>query len=103
MSHLGTRETAFVNAMLTAGAGHQIAVSCRDEKLDNCTCKIEGVNGIVDGNFISYGCSHDTEVAKMILNKFLGNNETLSEDAAIQEKARVHNQDVGFQVRFILH
>ncbi|XP_003384323.1 PREDICTED: protein Wnt-2 [Amphimedon queenslandica] len=85
-----TRETAVINALLTAGAERQIALDCRDEKLPNCTCQINGDNGVVNSTFFLYECSFDIAKAHDIMSKFL---ETPSNDdtAIIAE----HNHNVG--------
>ena len=86
--------------MLAAAAGLEIASACREEKLPNCTCKIEGENGAFNGIVKTYQCSFDPVKAKQIVNEFLQDNDDPGTGTEISEKRKLenHNHNVGLQV-----
>ena len=94
-----TRETAVVNSLLAAGAGRRIAAACRDEKLANCTCKVDGTNGIVNNTYITYDCSYNGDVAeKLMLDFFEESNTTNYHKWSIAKKVENRNHKIGFNV-----
>ena len=94
-----TRETAIVNSLLAAGAGRRIAAACRDEKLANCTCKVDGTNGVVNNTYITYDCSYNGDVAeKLMLDFFEESNTTNYPKWSIAKKVENRNHKIGFNV-----
>lgn len=94
-----TRETAVVNSLLAAGAGRRIAAACRDEKLPNCTCKVDGTNGVVNNTYITYDCSYNGDVAeKLLLDFFEESNTTDYQHWNIVKKVENRNHKIGFNV-----
>ena len=86
--------------MLAAGSGLEIASACREEKLPNCTCKIEGENGAFNGLVKTYQCSYDPVKGKQIVNEFLQDNDNPGIGTEISEKRKleIRNHNVGLQV-----
>ena len=94
-----TRETAIVNALLAAGAGRRIAAACRDEKLPNCTCKVDGTNGIVNDTYITYDCSYNGDVAEKLMLTFFEESDTTNyQNWNIIKKVENRNHKIGFNV-----
>ena len=92
---IDTRETAVVDSLLAATASIEVAAACRNEELLGCTCKIDGINGQDEnGNFITYGCAHDTAKSAEILQNFLD----CSDASSMSDAVRNHNYDAGFEV-----
>ena len=71
-----TRETAVVNAILTAGAARRIAEDCREENFFSCTCITDGRPVNVNGTLTLTDCNFDDEHAKNIMEEFLIENTT---------------------------
>jgi hypothetical protein len=91
-----TRETAVLEAILAAFSASKLAELCREEKIDNCTCKAEGSSGIVDGTFITYSCSSDPDTAETMLLDFWGEAKNIPNDTAnLVNNIRKRNHLVG--------
>ena len=83
-----------VNSLLGAGAARKVAEACHDEKLQNCTCKVEGSSAIIDGNFFTYSCSYDGDAAKSISLQFLEG----SLGSSLTDQVQLQNYKVGLNV-----
>lgn len=100
-----TRESAFIQAMLSAGAARAIGQACKDEDktLKNCTCRQEGLSGEdAEGNFIVYDCSTNPATGNQLMKKFLYPSGSKAEEGSLDEQIERHNNDFGIAVSNVI-
>lgn len=67
----GTRETAMVNAFLSAGAAHGIASACHESVLEGCTCDADPARREGDVTYLQ-SCGDDVNYAIRLLRELYG-------------------------------
>ena len=97
MLFVGTRETAFLNAIVSAGIVREVSRKCNDQSLEWCTCdfsvpvdQLEPVDATIVpacGDDYNYG----TQLAKQFTDTELKDNSCTGQTA-------LHNNKVGRQV-----
>ena len=96
-----TRETAFIQALLSGAAARTIGQACKDEDrtLKNCTCKQEGLSGKdADGNFIVYECSANPKSGNKLMEKFLFPPGSEPDEGTLETQIEWHNNVFGIDV-----
>lgn len=95
----GTRETAVLYALLTAGAATGVAQACHDQAIEGC-CELSKSTGEdEEGNLIYYNCNDNVEWALRNLDEFIG--VVRSSPVTTLELMHEHNTHVGEKVRTV--
>lgn len=94
---VGTRETAFLNAIISAGISREIARKCKEQELSSCNCDFS-VKGSTSGESRNIsGCGDNFQfglfVAKQFTDANLNDNKTVT-------LAEIHNNKVGRLVNY---
>ena len=96
----GTRETAFIYSILSAGVTHSVTRACSAGNLTDCTCDQtrEGEDSI-DG-WVWGGCSDNVKYGLDFSRKFVDAPEVLmhQDTQSIRNKMNIHNNEVGRRV-----
>ncbi|KAK3101566.1 hypothetical protein FSP39_004536, partial [Pinctada imbricata] len=93
----GTRETAFIYAILSAGVVHSVTRACTAGNLTDCTCDMRRHGeGTVEG-WKWGGCSDNIQYGISFSRKFVDAPETISHQSTfnIRNKMNLHNNEVG--------
>lgn len=91
-AEIGTRETAFLNAIISAGIAREIARKCKEQELSSCNCDFS-VKGSTSGDSRNIsGCGDNSAFGAYVTAQFT--NATVVNDDAIT-LAEVHNNAVG--------
>lgn len=96
-----TRETAFIQALLSGAAARTIGQACKDEDrtLKNCTCKQEGLSGKdAEGNFIVYECSANPKSGNKLMEKFVFPPDSDPTEGSLETQIEGHNNMFGIDV-----
>ena len=92
INYVGTRETAFLNAIISAGIAREIARKCKEQELTPCSCDYS-VKGSTSGDSRNIsGCGDNSYFGDLVAEKFT--NATLVNQDAIT-LAELHNNAVG--------
>ena len=97
----GTRETAFLNAITSAGIAREIARKCKEQELASCNCDLSvDSSDSADGRNIS-GCGDNSYFGVFIAKQFT--DVILTDDNPIS-MAELHNNKAGRLVSYtIMH
>ena len=94
----GTRETAFLSAIISAGIAREVARKCKDQELDACACDFSVDNNVDNDEAITIigGCGDNSEFGVKIAEQFTdtsleGRNDPFS-------LVTLHNNEVGREV-----
>lgn len=87
----GTRETAILNAFLSAGAVHGIASACHDGVIDGCHCGDQTARR-EDGVTYLYSCNDDVDFAIGFMRQLYGLIESFVERALVDK----WNNELGY-------
>jgi hypothetical protein len=88
---IATRETAILNAFLSAGAVHGVASACHDGIVDGCYCGDKTVER-EDGVTYLYSCNDDVDFAINFLKKFYN----LSNSSKPRDLVDKWNNELGY-------
>ena len=95
--HIGTRETAFLNAIISAGIAREVARKCREAELDACNCDFSVESGRQekeDDTITVYGgCGDNDEFGVEIAKAFTDQSISKLNDAF--SLMSLHNNKVG--------
>lgn len=101
----GTRETAFIYSILSAGVTDSVTRACSAGNLTDCTCDPtnDGKNS-VEG-WVWGGCSDNIDYGLKFSRKFVDAPEVLQhqDSQSIRNKMNVHNNEVGRRVIFLIN
>ena len=93
LSFTATRETAILNAFLSAGATHGIASACHKNTLEGCPCIADPAERI-DGITYLRTCSDNIEFAIRFMKDFYDIEESTSEEDLVNK----WNNELGYEV-----
>ena len=96
----GTRETAFLNAIISAGICREVARKCREQKLEFCACDFSVEGKTVNGTTVIGGCGDNDEFAVKIATQFTGCETSLSVATGSTSVLALHNSEVGRTVSY---
>lgn len=89
----GTRETAFLSAIISAGIAREVARKCREQALDLCGC------GFLEGDSLHGGCGDNdvqgVEIAKQFTDTSIND---LTDPFSLMS---LHNNEVGRKVSLV--
>ena len=92
INYAGTRETAFLNAIISAGIAREIARKCKEQELTPCSCDYS-VKGSTSGDSRNIsGCGDNSYFGDLVAVQFT--NATLVNNDATT-LAELHNNAVG--------
>ena len=68
----GTRETAFLNAIISAGIAREVARKCKEQELDACACdfSVDSSTNNEDATTVIGGCGDNCEFGVKIAKQF---------------------------------
>ena len=94
--HAGTRETAFLNAIISGGIAREVARKCKEQELDSCGCDFSVDNKIEKTVTTIGGCGDNYNFGLKIAKNFTdvplgGLNDCCS-------LVSLHNNEVGRMV-----
>ena len=89
----GTRETAMVNAFLSAGAAHGIASACHESVLEGCTCDAGPARREDDVTYLQ-SCGDDVQYAIEFLRDLYGLEGSTRERDMVDS----WNNEIGYDV-----
>lgn len=97
----GTRETAFIYSILSAGVVHSVTQACTAGNLTACTCDVSVREGehTVEG-WKWGGCSDNVQYGIQFSRQFVDASETqrTEKSANIRNRMNLHNYEVGRQI-----
>ena len=100
MSHFsaGTRETAFLSALISAGISREVARKCKEQNLESCSCDF---NDTVPANAreadtVIAGCGDNCDYGVKIAEEFTDCGQDKDSCTGL---AALHNNKVGREVR----
>jgi len=96
-SVIGTPETAFLNAMISAGIAREVARKCKDQSLEWCTCdlSVPSDQRKWDGATIIPACGDNYNYGVQLAEQFT--DTELDNDSCTGQTA-LHNNKVGRKV-----
>ena len=94
---LGTRETAFLNALISAGIAREVARKCKEQELDACACDFS-VESTAKEEAITIigGCGDNDNFGCQIAEDFTDTSLKGLKD--VLSLATLHNNAVGREV-----
>ena len=95
MSPTGTHETAFLNAIISAGIAREVARNCKEHKLESCACDLSEPSTPSPGIVSIRHCGDNSNYGINIAKEF---TECVDADGCIGQAAS-HNSEVGRKVR----
>ena len=90
-----TRETAILNAFLSAGAVHGVASACHDGIVDGCYCGDKTVERVGRVTYL-YSCNDDIEFAIENMREFCGVDDSVEERDLVDK----WNNELGYNVSY---
>lgn len=98
---LGTRETAFIYSILSAGVVHSVTQACTAGNLTTCTCDVSAREGehTVEG-WKWGGCSDNVKYGIEFSRQFVDASESTRSEKSenIRNRMNLHNNEVGRKV-----
>lgn len=99
---LGTRETAFIYSILSAGVVHSVTKACTAGNLTACTCDVsvrEGEHSVEGWKW--GGCSDNVKYGIQFSRQFVDAEEAIRNEksANIRNRMNLHNNEVGRKVK----
>ena len=97
----GTRETAFLNAIISAGIAREVARKCKEQELDACACDFSVDSNTDNGEGITIigGCGDNAEFGIKIAEQFTDTSlDGLKDPFSL---VALHNNEVGREVGII--
>lgn len=98
---LGTRETAFIYSILSAGVVHSVTQACTAGNLITCTCDVSAREGehTVEG-WKWGGCSDNVKYGIEFSRQFVDASESTRSEKSenIRNRMNLHNNEVGRKV-----
>jgi len=91
----GTRETAFLDAIISAGIAREVARNCKEHKLESCSCDLSEPSAPSPGIASIPHCGDNSNYGISIAKEFADCENT--DDCNGQ--AVSHNSEVGRKVR----
>lgn len=98
---VGTRETAFIYSILSAGVVHSVTQACTAGNLTTCTCDVSAREGehTVEG-WKWGGCSDNVKYGIEFSRQFVDASESTRSEKSenIRNRMNLHNNEVGRKV-----
>ncbi|XP_060075415.1 protein Wnt-16-like [Ylistrum balloti] len=96
----GTRETAFIYAILSAGVVHAVTTACSLGNLTDCSCDTSRYGEHTVEGWKWGGCSDNIHYGVSFSKRFVDAPETLMHQSSqnLRNKMNLHNNEVGRQV-----
>ncbi|XP_072038870.1 protein Wnt-16-like [Amphiura filiformis] len=95
----GSRETAFVYAVTSAGVVHAVTRKCSEGNLTECTCDLSRQGGVTADGWHWGGCSDNVAYGVELGRKFVDAADTEEAGQSGKDKVRsnmnIHNNEVG--------
>ncbi|XP_052212097.1 protein Wnt-16-like [Dreissena polymorpha] len=98
LSVAGTRETAFIYAILSAGVVHATTRSCSLGNLTDCTCDMTRYGEHHVEGWKWGGCSDNIEYGLQFSKKFVDAPEMLTQGSNIRNTMNLHNNEAGRKI-----
>ena len=94
---LGTRETAFLDALISAGIAREVARKCKEQSLDSCACDFtdERPEDVDETTTIISGCGDNCDYGVKVAKEFSDSEA----DDSCAGLITLHNNKVGREVR----
>ena len=94
---LGTRETAFLDALISAGIAREVARKCKEQNLDSCACDFtdERPEDVDETTTIISGCGDNCDYGVAVAKEFTDSEA----DDSCTGLITLHNNKVGREVR----
>lgn len=99
---LGTKETAFIYAVMAAGLVHSVTRSCSAGNMTECSCDTTLQNGgSASEGWHWGGCSDDVQYGMWFSRRFLDFpiRNTTGKESKVLLAMNLHNNEAGRQVR----
>jgi len=102
LSLIGTRETAFVHAISSAGVANAVTRSCSTGTIDRCGCD-RSIQGRAKEGFEWSGCSDNIAYGNAFAKTFVDARERVKGSSTLASKAlmNLHNNNAGRKVYFV--
>ena len=94
----GTREAAFVTAIVAAGVAHSVTSACAKNNITGCICGESKDRRTAQRNWDSAGCANSIEHGIDISKTFLDGSGPIRKNYELQVR---HNREAGRQVRMV--
>ena len=90
----GTRETAFLSAIISGGISREVARKCKEQELDACACdfSVDSSTNNEDATTIIGGCGDNSEFGVKIAQQF---TDTKGDGKDCCSLVTLHNNKVG--------
>lgn len=95
---VGTPETAFVNAIISARITWEVARRCRNQELESCTCDFSVEDKITTNANTIGSCGDNHEFGTLIAKQFTDGSSANANDSV--NLVTTHNNKVGRVVRW---
>ena len=96
-NYAGTRETAFVHAVSSAGVAHSVTRACSSGELDRCGCD-GNVRGQTSQGFSWAGCSDNIAFGNAFSRSFVDVRERIKSKQTERALMNLHNNEAGRKV-----
>ena len=94
---VGTKESAYIHALTSAGIAYAITKACSTGRLSSCGCDMSLVEKNSNSSIRWAGCSDNVLFGSELARKFVNLRERVSRNRT--SLLNVHNNQVGIRVR----
>ena len=107
MAHFsaGTRETAFLSVLISAGIAIEVVRKCKEQNLDSCSCSFPMLPLNVGADTVIAGCGDNCDYGAKVAEAFTDCGKAKDCGQANDSctgLAAVHNYKVGREVRLCI-
>ena len=99
ISKKGTKESAYVHALTSAGIAFAITKACSTGRLSSCGCDMSMRDKSMNASIRWSGCSDNVLFGSELARKFVNLRERITKNRT--SLLNVHNNQVGIRVRSI--
>lgn len=101
----GTKEAAFLNAIVSAGVAHSVTSACAKNNITDCICGMnKGPTTATQASWENHGCTnniaHGIEISKTFLEGTPMTRSSMKKGYELQVK---HNREAGRQVKMYIN
>lgn len=95
---LGTKESAYIHALTSAGIAYAITKACSTGRLSSCGCDMSIRDKSANASVRWSGCSDNVLFGAELARKFVNLRERVTKNRT--SLLNVHNNQVGIRVRY---
>lgn len=97
LNAIGTKESAYIHALTSAGVAFAITKACSTGRLSSCGCDMSAADKNTNGSIRWTGCSDNVLFGTQLAKKFVNLRERVARNGT--SLLNVHNNQVGIRVR----